>query len=102
MQNLFKTSKIKSDIDTTQQDEVPLYSKDSQEKADKLVPPKDQPQKEKLSEDKDGEAAAKTDDNQESSAEDEEKCPERMTPCKYGKKCYRKNKEHKEEFWHPK
>uniref|UniRef100_A0A8R1I0S1 PARP-type domain-containing protein n=1 Tax=Caenorhabditis japonica TaxID=281687 RepID=A0A8R1I0S1_CAEJA len=30
-----------------------------------------------------------------------EECPPDMEPCRYGESCYRKNKEHKEQFWHP-
>lgn len=30
-----------------------------------------------------------------------EQCPPGKTPCKYGADCYRRNKDHKEEFWHP-
>ncbi|VDL73359.1 unnamed protein product [Nippostrongylus brasiliensis] len=36
------------------------------------------------------------------SAGDNNQCPPGMTPCKYGAECYRKNKDHKAEFWHPK
>ncbi|CAB3405563.1 unnamed protein product [Caenorhabditis bovis] len=31
----------------------------------------------------------------------EEKCPPGMTACWYGAQCYRKNPEHKQEYWHP-
>lgn len=30
-----------------------------------------------------------------------EECPPDMEPCRYGVKCYRKNKDHQEEYWHP-
>ncbi|EFP07597.1 hypothetical protein CRE_26180 [Caenorhabditis remanei] len=30
-----------------------------------------------------------------------EECPPDMEACRYGEKCYRKNKDHLEEYWHP-
>ncbi|ULU05123.1 hypothetical protein L3Y34_017682 [Caenorhabditis briggsae] len=30
-----------------------------------------------------------------------EECPPNMEACRYGEKCYRKNKQHLEQFWHP-
>lgn len=30
-----------------------------------------------------------------------EECPPDMEACRYGEECYRKNKEHREQFWHP-
>ncbi|CAJ0607887.1 unnamed protein product [Cylicocyclus nassatus] len=151
LKKLFETSKTKSDIDRTKEDETPLYVKEGMEhgnieeiaeeeaaavntstessstntsangrkrSAEDEVEEKDvkkaKKAKEEVKEEEKGEKDArktrkakkdvkKEEDDEEEEVEEEEeeeKCPPGMTACKYGADCYRRNKEHKKEFWH--
>lgn len=111
IQKLFETSKIKTDVDTTKEDAVPLYAKDeegapiAEEANDEPSPVKSTPKKRKvIVEEKEEEAgpSKKKEKIEDEAEEKEEKCPDGETPCQYGKGCYRKNADHKKEFWHPK
>ncbi|GMR36930.1 hypothetical protein PMAYCL1PPCAC_07125 [Pristionchus mayeri] len=89
LKKLYETSKQKCDInEEEEEEETPLYAKkDGKETENK--------KRKKVVDE----------------SEDEEKSPSEVkkkramddkTPCKYGKKCYRKNPEHRSEFSHPK
>ncbi|KAL6733318.1 hypothetical protein Aduo_003972 [Ancylostoma duodenale] len=112
LKKLYDCSKTKTDIDRTAEDETPLYVKEGMDHKDI----------EKLVEEEAANTSGESSSGRKRSAEDEleqkevkkakktkeqdkdeegEKCPPGKTPCKYGADCYRKNKEHKAEFWHP-
>ncbi|VDN27884.1 unnamed protein product [Cylicostephanus goldi] len=162
LKKLFETSKTKSDLDRTEEDETPLYVKEGMDhgnieeiaeeeaaavntstessstntsangrkrsaedevevkdvkKAKKAVDEvvekeekgakKTRKTKKEAKEEEEEEyeeevVGGKEEEEKDEEEEEEEKCPPGMKACKYGADCYRRNKEHKKEFWHPK
>ncbi|KHJ93975.1 ATP-dependent DNA ligase domain protein [Oesophagostomum dentatum] len=109
-------SKVKSDLTNVKvDDETPLYVKEgmdhgnieklAEEEAAANAGPESSTKKERKRsaeddiEEKEVKKAKK--EKVEDKDEEEAKCPPGKKACKYGADCYRKNKEHKEEFWHP-
>ncbi|KHJ81446.1 ATP dependent DNA ligase region [Oesophagostomum dentatum] len=116
LKRLYECSKVKSDLTNVKvDDETPLYVKEGmdhgnieklaeEEAAANAVPESSNKKERKRSaeddiEEKEVKKAKK--EKVEDKDEEEAKCPPGKRACKYGADCYRKNKEHKEEFWHP-
>ncbi|CAD6193975.1 unnamed protein product [Caenorhabditis auriculariae] len=83
LKRLFEASKSNLMEEHLEVDETPLYAKEN-------VPM----EKEVIKNEK--ESVVISDDDTE-----KDECPEDMEPCRYGAECYRKNQEHKKNFWHP-
>ncbi|KAK6018952.1 ATP dependent DNA ligase region, partial [Ostertagia ostertagi] len=115
LKKLYECSKTKTDLDRSLEDETPLYAKEGMDHGDveELIGEKVEDVAGKKPEDVDvssGSTKRKHEKEQVSEAveakkpkteENSEQCPPGKTPCKYGAECYRKNKDHKAEFWHP-
>nr|CDJ90621.1 DNA ligase and ATP dependent DNA ligase and Zinc finger domain containing protein [Haemonchus contortus] len=118
LKNLYDCSKTKTDLDRSVEDETPLYAKEGMDHGDieKLAKGKlgdsanEKNEAVGASAESSGSNKRKHSEEEESdeveakktkTEDDNEQCPHGKTPCKYGAECYRKNKDHKAEFWHP-
>ncbi|KAJ1366160.1 DNA ligase 3 [Parelaphostrongylus tenuis] len=109
LKKLYECSKTKSDIDHSYEDETPLYAKKVEEQGD--FEKAEELNAESMDADdecstsngknRDTEDASLMPPKKKPKKEQPEQCPAGKTPCKYGADCYRKNKDHKAEFWHP-